>query len=192
MERVHREPRVRHEGGPLGGGDAQVFVGDVHRLPRVALGATREVAAHLRHEELEALPLAALRPRRDGGIGVELWVVHPRVHQTISELGEAEYAADPPIERARVAVDALLRLDKRPRRPLTRLDRFIAESGAGGGLVDALDLENALAAEAEALEALPTRGLLLGRRETEVLVTPSEEDRAAARDIPAACHQGRR
>ena len=71
-----------------------MFVGDVHRLPRVALGAAREVAAHLRHEELKALPLAALRPRRDRGVGVEGWVRHPRVHQTIGELREAKDATN--------------------------------------------------------------------------------------------------
>ena len=157
---------------------------DVHRLARVALRPARQVAAHLRHEELEALPLAALRPRRDGGVAVERRVVHPRVHQPIGELREAEDAADAAIEGARVAVDALLRLDERAGRRLPRLDRRVGERGAGGRLVDALDLEHASGGGSRACRAgPPSRRPAAWASRAKVLVAAGEEDGAAARDV---------
>ena len=65
----------------------------VHRLPGVALRPARQVAHHLRHEELEALALARLGPRGHLGVAVEHVVRHPRVHQPVCQLGEAEDAA---------------------------------------------------------------------------------------------------
>ena len=153
---------------------------DVHRLAGVALRPASKVAAHLRHEELEALPLARLRPRRDLGVAVERRVVHPRVHQPVGELREAEDAAHAAVERARVAVDAHPPLDERAGARLTRLDRVVREAIAGGRLIDALDLQDALAAEAEPLQPLPAVGLLLRRGVTKVLIAAGEEDGAAA------------
>ena len=116
-----------------------------HRLARVALRPAAQVPHHLRHEELEALPLAALRPLGHLDIGVERRVVHPRVHQAVGQLGEAEDAAAAAVQRARVAVHALLRRDERPRRRLV-------DAWPSRGLVSLrlrLDLEHALPARSK-------------------------------------------
>ena len=94
VERVHRETSVRHESVPFVRCDAKMLMSHVHRLPGIPLRAAGQVAADLGHEELEALPLAGLGPRRDLGVGVERRVGHPRVHQAVGELGNAEDAAD--------------------------------------------------------------------------------------------------
>ena len=110
-------------------------------------------------------------------------------------------------------MDALLCLNEGARGGLTRLDSFVAEIGAGGGLADALDSGIALAAEAEALQTLPAHGLLRHRpaskrdstvrpsatgpcargpagwshpinaRVPKMLIAASEEDGPSARDI---------
>ena len=92
---THLDPLKCHlgdrvEGRPLGGGDAQVLVGLVHRTPRVLLRPPRLVTQDLSHEELEAVLVVTLVPagrhhvsagaaRVEGGL-VGDWVNHATWH----------------------------------------------------------------------------------------------------------------